>query len=94
MTKDRHTPGPWRAGPNRGNASWRITGPTGEDIADTGIWSLEHRDEMIANARLIAAAPLMLEALEMVMQHGRIDNSEARMTQVAAALSAARGEGE
>jgi len=31
----------------------------------------------------------MLEALKMVLQHGRIDDSESRMAQVAAAIAKA-----
>jgi hypothetical protein len=42
-----------------------------------------------ANARLIAAAPEMLEALKMVLQHGRIDDSENRMAMVASAITKA-----
>jgi hypothetical protein len=45
--------------------------------------------DVIANARLVAAAPEMLEALKMVLQHGRIDDSESRMAQVAAAITKA-----
>lgn len=44
-----------------------------------------------ANARLIAAAPEMLAALEMVMRRGRIDDSEEAMNQVAAAIAKAKG---
>jgi hypothetical protein len=45
--------------------------------------------DVIANARLIAAAPEMLEALKMVLQHGRIDDSESRMAMVASAITKA-----
>ena len=68
-----HTPGPWafleaeddladRIGP------WTIGGPKLDDIAE--VYSDENatvgivRDEAIANARLIAAAPDLLEALQ------------------------------
>ena len=51
------------------------------------------RDDVLirndANARLIAAAPEMLAALKMVLQHGRIDDSESRMAMVAAAITKA-----
>lgn len=49
------------------------------------------RETEIANAHLIAAAPDMLEALKMVLQHGRIDDSESRMNMVAAAIVKAEG---
>ena len=48
-------------------------------------------EEADANARLIAAAPEMYEALKLVMQHGRIDDSEHRMNLVAAAIAKAEG---
>lgn len=40
---------------------------------------------------VIAAAPEMLECLRMVLQRGRIDDSESRMIQVATAISKAEG---
>lgn len=49
--------------------------------------TIDHPD-----ARLIAAAPELLEALEMVMRRGRIDDSEEAMNQVAAAIAKSRGE--
>ena len=51
-----HTKGPLITEPNDRNASWRLVGPNGEGVADTGIWSLTYRDEMIANAHLLRAA--------------------------------------
>jgi len=67
--KTKHTPGPWsiteRKQEIRGNA-WRlvleIDGPYTEPV--TNLYGAESR----ANARLIAAAPEMLEALEEIMQ--------------------------
>lgn len=41
--------------------------------------------------RQAAVARAMLEALKTVMQHGRIDNSEARMNLVASAITKAEG---
>ena len=64
---DRHTPGPWKEGYYTGDIyaelvaghSWsRIAAVTGEASG------LITPDEAEANARLIAAAPDMLEALE------------------------------
>lgn len=43
------------------------------------------------HAALIAAAPELLAALEMVMRRGRIDDSEEAMNQVAAAINKAKG---
>ena len=65
----RHTPGPWRAGPNpAGEFSNEIVVrpvgdfPHGRWIADCG--ALDD-PERIANARLIACAPDMLAALKL-----------------------------
>ena len=71
MSNGKHTPGPWTV--NDQLTFLIIHGPEGEHIAETGAWrhdvcqiSNRKRAEMQANARLIAAAPELLEALEMV----------------------------
>lgn len=97
-----HTPGPWRVGyANGANASDIRSATDDEGIAQVyGMPLHRNLDEVapdrfangLANARLIAAAPEMLEALEMVMQHGRIDDSEDRLNTVASAIAKARGE--
>ena len=91
---DKHTPGPWRqvrhtvwAGPpNTAN------GP----IAETSGCTF---DEGEANARLIAAAPTLLEALEDVIdsnfQHGMVKVTPemfAIITQARDAIKAAKGD--
>jgi hypothetical protein len=70
-----HTPGPWHLArpwtirePN-GHDLTRIPihGPKGEHIADCLEWDgdlPENKDEIRANARLIAAAPELLEVVE------------------------------
>jgi len=84
----KYTPGPWQYKPdlckddNVFAGDKRIANVFG--AADT--W---YETEFEANARLIAAAPELLEALKMVLHHGRIDDSESRMTQVAAAITKA-----
>ena len=55
-----HTKGPWHIGMKPGPI---IYGEVGEQIADMSSSMLE-RDEHIANARLIAAAPELLEAAQ------------------------------
>ena len=57
-----HTPGPWKVEYASANASHEIRGPSREGIAYTGAWRTEHREEQLANARLIAAAPDLLHA--------------------------------
>ena len=63
-----------------------------EIVSDDGkiglVFGIEDADNK-ANARLIASAPRMLAVLKMVLQHGRIDNSESKMSEVAAVISAA-----
>jgi hypothetical protein len=59
-----HTPGPWELGRIRAKIV-AVYGPKGTQIADCDSISNLH-EENIANARLIAQAPAMLEALEVV----------------------------
>jgi len=58
----RHTPGPWVA---KGNNIWAGDECIGDVWSHDGQWST--RD---ANARLIAAAPEMLEALKLIARGG------------------------
>lgn len=62
----RHTPGPWRVFTTpQGNRIIGIGEQTGEGITDCGFGLWRGGDaEALANARLIAAAPQMLEALK------------------------------
>lgn len=94
-----YTKGPWRVEPDmRSNrigdmwsddgyeeycAGYNIVAEGGDEIV--GCEGIVDGDD--ANAKLIAAAPEMLEALRMVLQHGRIDDSESRMNIVAGAIS-------
>ena len=57
-----HTPGPWNLGKRAGNPA--IYGKNGAEIAEIlSVLTPEWRE----NARLISAAPEMLEVLEMLM---------------------------
>ena len=62
-----HTPGPWEWKPHgEGYTDYGLYGPNGEEIADDGSAWGEYKqaiDPNGANARLIAAAPEMYEAL-------------------------------
>jgi hypothetical protein len=92
----KHTPGPWRASnatvyaPNQ-NAPRQMIPIKIESGWLDGAW--ESDDEAHANARLIAAAPEMLEALELIDGYDgdAIPVSQVRET-VRAALAKARGE--
>lgn len=87
MTQTPHTPGPWQDRGPIGAGKW-ITAPEGQVAV---VYGPNTNPASEANARLISAAPCLLDALKAVMQHGRIDNSEARMNQVAAAIAKATG---
>lgn len=91
MTTSKHTPGPWRVERQNGTPTtgeWMIAGAKPgylAEVRDCGSGCVK------ADARLIAAAPELLTALEMVMRRGRIDDSEEAMNQVAAAINKAKG---
>lgn len=73
MSESKHTPGPWKAGDyqEESNGLLRDAGffiapeKRGYDIADVPYMASRSRDEVAANARLIAAAPELLDALKM-----------------------------
>lgn len=58
MTKTKHTPAPWT---HEGRGA--VYAPDGRPIAH--VWQNQGDDDREANARLIAAAPELLEALEL-----------------------------
>lgn len=63
-----HTPGPWFVDEwNRGSLTVRSddSGP----IAELPDWIPEHKEEERANARLIAAAPELLEAIKLARDY-------------------------
>lgn len=60
MSENRHTPGPWRIGED-GRFGISVWGE--EHVADVKTYE---RDARKANARLIAAAPDLLEALQVL----------------------------
>jgi hypothetical protein len=79
-----YVPLPWKLSKKNGRV---IVDSSGGKIATAA--TRPNAPEAWLNARLIAAAPEMLAALQMVLQHGRIDDSESRMAQVAAAITKA-----
>jgi hypothetical protein len=83
-----YTRGPWRIGGIKDLKEGRGREIASDDARIGIVYGVTDPD-VIANARLIAAAPEMLEALKMVLQHGRIDDSESRMAMVASAISKA-----
>lgn len=82
----KHTPGPWRVQKFSDTKSWTLYGSG--SVASIG--NIKHE----ANARLIAAAPTMLEALKVVAaQFTTIDNicNEEACEAVRAAIAEADG---
>lgn len=86
-----HTPGPWIPKPIT-NAAWEIAGPGRKGYAE-GIVCMVTTGE--ANARLIAAAPELLEALRGCFEHGEYSTpyGKAAWDAARAALAKANGEG-
>ncbi|MBL4700835.1 MAG: hypothetical protein JKX85_06215 [Phycisphaeraceae bacterium] len=62
--KTQHSPGPWKAMPSSDRTEWWIDSQDGEDLAL--IYELPNAE---ANARLIAAAPELLERLREHVLH-------------------------
>ncbi len=99
----KHTPGPWRIKQSDSGHWFVVSGGTGNPIAQTlrKVWRTE--DE--ANARLIAAAPDLLAALEKLAQYadtcelflrethpGKADALGKRVSCARAAIAKAKGE--
>ena len=74
-TSPAHTPGPWDVEP-KGSRHF-VDGADGLTVAYLDRAGVRERSEIEANARLIAAAPTLLEALEA---------TEAKLTQAARAF--------
>ena len=89
----KHTPGPWRSRNRLGSGNWKDERSIGVEsfewiIADV-CGDIDHTDEARANARLIAAAPDLLEALADLVENGL--GTEA-VKRARAAIAKARGE--
>ncbi len=57
-----HTKGPWRLGDGNLHSRSTIIGADGYFICSVGLTMPPRRDEDVANAHLMAAAPALLEA--------------------------------
>ena len=62
MSTPKHTPGPWHVGLKPGPM---VYGPQGEQIV--GLNVMLDSDEVLANAKFIAAAPATYKALRMLI---------------------------
>lgn len=97
-TQIKHTPGPWRQHKSQGKLYASVRGPCNELVADCG-----SRSDLLAqaNARLIAAAPELLETLislrftvKTAVESGlvKFDVNDNPLTQLEAAIATAKGE--
>lgn len=88
MSEAKHTPGPWR------KSGVIIKGANGEAVCFLSQRNDDHRKpdgELEANARLIAAAPKLLEALEVIVAAFDGDIADA-LKAAQAAIAEAKGE--
>lgn len=100
--KSKHTPGPWEYAENSAN-NFDVFG-AGDTVEVAVVWGLDDplKAEREANARLIAAAPELLEALEdsldlfgVFLDHsdkGNTDMHRALGVKIRAAIAKAKGE--
>lgn len=79
MSRKQHTPGPWRAGDDCGEVN-KVIAEDGTIICDASDHGsgVEDAGERAANARMLAAAPEMLEKLKEAAQHGEITEGRYR----------------
>ena len=86
----KHTPGPWHVGLKPGPM---VYGPQGEQIV--GLNVMLDSDEVLANAKFIAAAPAMYDALRRIkelMDSGDVEGRDwVEYGQVTNALAQAEG---
>ncbi len=83
----KHTPGPWMIGTYGPNGCYTVGTKQGLMTAMTAhsVNLPDQREQAIGNAKLIAAAPKLLTALEAVVAAARVSDAE-----LALALDAAR----
>lgn len=94
MTK--HTPGPWGVDDAGGEAPFGVFAEDGDAVCyltenPMGGLGLREYAEDQANARLIAAAPDLLEAAKAVLGLGVVPSTQPEYRMLTAAISAAEG---
>lgn len=73
-----HTPGPWEASLTANSIGQRfIYGPNNEHVALTYNGNVRRIGQQDANARLIAAAPDLLEALKAILSNTTLHGTDA-----------------
>ena len=86
----KHTPGPWRVVKDPTNLSLQVYGQT---LALFECWRRSDEQTELANARLVAAAPDLLEALKEVFADHDAVNRLSWVNRAAAAIAKATGGG-
>ena len=87
-----HTPGPWNSESHLSDGGILITGADGGPVAIVEDSATSRPDETgRANARLIAAAPRMLEALDWIGANGLTPTDREFARAVLADIEAGRG---
>jgi hypothetical protein len=66
MSEEKHTPGPWKIGTPPPNGEQTIGTQSGMMVA-VAVTGVNFEQQTIANAKLIAAAPDLLEALQSIV---------------------------
>ena len=88
-----HTPGPWAAeptNPHDGWDGWEVCGADGFRVCDAH--GCQSNVVRAANARLIAAAPELLEVAEMVLGMATVDMPQELIDAAGIAVAKARRE--
>jgi hypothetical protein len=92
MKQTQHTPGPWREYNAKGSRilnNWSVCNRDGTRIANIEQMPGQSSEEEHANARLIAAAPELLEALREMTERGGWMPSDERFIRAKAAIAKA-----
>jgi hypothetical protein len=90
----KHTPGPWGYFCHHTEGSWHIgANPTTYAKGDPTIANLGQIGDQEANARLIAAAPEMLEALRGLLSETEDGIATCPLTRIRARAAIAKAEG-
>jgi hypothetical protein len=93
MSETQHTPGPWRMHMSYDRRQYVVTGPEGEPFRGHVIAGPTTCPNWQGNARLIAAAPDLLAALEALVSFQRGIEDWPEVRQAEAAIRKAKGEG-
>lgn len=93
MKQTKHTPGPWVLGKQRNTEAPSIDVYEGETEYRIAIVTAEGSGDITANARLIASAPMLLEALRLVYEKCEISGlTQEQADGIAALITNTTGE--